>query len=328
MKNLKFQIVLIALLAILGKTIWASPCVGRFVNPLTDICWSCIFPMTIGPFTSGKDSGLQDTPNPNKSVCVCPRNGVPVPGISIGFWEPVRLVDVTRTPFCMVNLGGISLSSTLRLHGTTSPHHEQESFYHVHYYVYPLIYWLELLVNFACTESSGFDLAYITELDPLWNNDELSLIINPEVAIFNNPVAQLACAADCMAASANLSFDHLFWCAGCQGSMYPFSGTSVHIGGVQASMLLAQRILAKMHRQGLLWGSIGEEALCNRYPMPLMRKSQYRLQMTYPIPATSRITGCHPMGRSEMLLAPGREFPFKGEDFGYLVWRKRNCCLL
>mgnify|MGYP003352738867 CR=1 FL=1 len=24
----------------------------------------------------------------------------------------------------------------------------------------------------------------------------------------------------------------------------------------------------------------------------------------------------------------GRAFPVKGEDFGYLLWRKRNCCML
>ncbi|XEO10470.1 TraU family protein [Orientia tsutsugamushi] len=24
----------------------------------------------------------------------------------------------------------------------------------------------------------------------------------------------------------------------------------------------------------------------------------------------------------------GREFPVNGEDFGYLIWRKRDCCLL
>ncbi|WP_422822808.1 TraU family protein [Vibrio fluvialis] len=22
----------------------------------------------------------------------------------------------------------------------------------------------------------------------------------------------------------------------------------------------------------------------------------------------------------------GREFPYKGEDFTYLIWRKRTCC--
>lgn len=25
-----------------------SACEGRFVNPITDICWSCIFPLSLG----------------------------------------------------------------------------------------------------------------------------------------------------------------------------------------------------------------------------------------------------------------------------------------
>lgn len=40
-----------------------AACTGTFVNPMTDICWSCIFPMTIGsvPIIPGS---LPDTRNP------------------------------------------------------------------------------------------------------------------------------------------------------------------------------------------------------------------------------------------------------------------------
>src|SRR5579871_5383676 len=73
-------------------------CTGRFVNPITDICWSCLFPITIGG-VSVSTSG-EDTPNPQMPVCTCP---MPIPpyqriGFPISFWEPARLVDVTRTP--------------------------------------------------------------------------------------------------------------------------------------------------------------------------------------------------------------------------------------
>ena len=49
---------------------------------------------------------------------------------------------------------------------------------------YPLIYWLELLMDFVCLEKGAFDVAYMTELDPLWNDDELSFILNPEAGLF------------------------------------------------------------------------------------------------------------------------------------------------
>src|SRR5438552_16082155 len=86
----------------------ATTCSGRFVNPITDICWSCLFPITIGPVNINK-SGREDTHNPTTIPCVCPRAGIPVPGVPVGFWEPSRLVDVTRVPFCMANVGGLQL---------------------------------------------------------------------------------------------------------------------------------------------------------------------------------------------------------------------------
>jgi conjugal transfer pilus assembly protein TraU len=305
----------------------SAHCVGKLINPITDICWKCIFPITIAGLTVA--SG-EDTPNARNPVCYCkdpPRVGIP-----ISFWEPVRLVDVTRTPYCMVNLGGISMGPSRGVQGRgsvghTVKGHMQQSFYQVHWYVYPLIYWLELLTDFVCLEKAQFDVAYLTELDPLWNDDETNAIINPEAALFGNPIAQAACAADCLAASSGFSQDMLFWCAGCQGSIYPFTGSvATHSGGVQASLLLTQRFIAKLHREVLLWGYVGVQGLCHRYPMPIIRKTQYKTQMTYPIPST--VNGCHPLGRSDQLWSTGHNYPYKGEDFGYLIWRKRSCCFL
>lgn len=222
-------------------------CVGRFVNPITDICWSCLFPITIGGIRVSSNG--EDTLNPKGLFCTCttpfPRVGFPV-----SFWEPVRLVDVTRTPYCLVNMGGVSLMKQgVKGQGGVEGQTDaplRNSFYHAHWYIYPLIYWLELLTDFICLEKSGFDVAYITEIDPLWNDDETGFILNPEAVLFGNPIAQAACAADCATVSTGFSHDYLFWCAGCQGSLYPFSGTvSSHVGGVQASLLVLQKMIAK-----------------------------------------------------------------------------------
>lgn len=313
-------------------------CSGRFVNPITEICWSCLFPITIGPVNLNR-SGRDDTPNPSQIPCWCPRPPIPglVPGIPVGFWEPARLVDVTRVPFCMINMGGLQLGNSTvgyGVHGQKGTGTTKHSFYQVHWYVYPVIYWLELLVDFLCLEQQSFDVAYITELDPLWNADELSFILNPEAALFGNPIAQAACSADCLATTAGgptsgLPMDALFWCGGCQGSLYPFTGNNTsHNGGVQASLLLVQRMIAKLHRELLLLGTSGSAALCQKYPMPIIKKSQYKTQMTYPRPTTRGPMTCNPLGRTEVIWGVGREFPYKGEDFGYLIWRKRNCCAL
>src|SRR3546814_3836357 len=79
----------------------------------------------------------------------------------------------------------------------------------------------------------------MTEVDPLWQDDALAALINPEAVVFANPIAKAACAGDCVAATANLPLDQLFWCAGCQGSMYPLNGNiPASIGHVQSSALI------------------------------------------------------------------------------------------
>ena len=308
----------------------AEACAGRFLNPITDVCWDCIFPISIG---STKLLGSRpDTDNPSSPICSCPAPP-PAPirvGIAVGFWEPARLVDVTRDPGCFVNLGGLDLGSSLPA-GRGSTHRRESggrgSMWQAHWYVYPLLAWLGIVSDVACLSESGFDIAYITELDPLWQDDELTFLINPEAVLFGNAIAQAACAADCVAAAAGRPLDALFWCAGCQGGMYPLDGrVQAHVGGTQASLLIAERFAYKLHREFVARGTAGPAALCQPYPMPVMRKSQYRAQMTQPIPATHGPLACPPPGASTVLYEAGREFPVRGEDFGWLFWRKRNCC--
>ena len=326
MQLIKKTIAMAGLLMTSLSLSFAIGCVGRMTNPITDICWKCVFPITIAGFQV-VGSAMPDTPSPtNFPVCLCKRPFPPymIPGIPISFWEPARLVDVTKSPMCMVSLGGIPLG-TAPARGVKDDK-EGNAFYHVHWYIYPAIYWLELLLDFACLEAASVDVAYLTEFDPLWNDDVKSTILNPEAILFGNPIAQGACIADCLAATLGLSLDPLFWCSGCQGSMYPYTGNVTGFNGsVQASALLVGRMIAKLHREFLCWGYIGNAGLCGKYPMPIIRKSQYRYQMTYPLP---ELLTCKRIGQSELLWQAGREFPVKGEDFAYMVWRKRDCCLL
>ena len=108
-----------------------------------------------------------------------------------------------------------------------------------------------IITSIRCSAGSGrcsilpawkaarLDIAWTSELDPAWLDDELSFLLSPEAALFANLPAQAACAADCAAASAGLPLRiRLFWCAGCQGGMYPLTGNvAAHVGGVQASLL-------------------------------------------------------------------------------------------
>lgn len=311
----------------------AQTCKGKFANPITDICWSCIFPLRIAGITLAS-LDQEDTHNPGGNpLCFC--GNPPKIGMKVSFWEPVRRVDVVRSPFCMVSLGGIKMDP-----GFDAPPasryrrdaQDQSSFYQVHWYVDPVIYYLQAILDNGCLENTGFDVAYLTELDPLWKDDELTRILNPDVYLFGNMPARAACAADCVAATSGFPNNTFFWCAGCQGSLYPLNGNvQAHVGGVQASSLEVYRIIAKMHREGLMWAASGENGLCGYYPQPVMDKTNYKYHMLYPIPQTpqtKKIAGkcCQPLGRSTILWGAGREFPFEGEDFAYQIFRKRNCC--
>lgn len=323
----------------------AGDCVGRFANPITDICWKCLFPIRIGGVSvasfSQEDFTEAATGTP---VCACP---APPPvfvrvGVTISFWEPVRVVDVTREPYCMMSLGGLKIAPGVyapegqrRVDSQSENSHTASAFYQAHYYLYPVGSLIEMVTNFVCAEPAVFDIAYLTELDPLWADDELAFLLNPEAVLFSNPVAQAACAADCVAASAGFPLTPLFWCAGCQGGVYPLTGhiesNTVASSGLAASSLITHRLLYKLHREGLLWGTLGAGALCTKYPMPLMTKGQYKTQLLYPVPETVGAGPlhpwcCQPLGRSTQLWGLGKEFPIKGEDFSYLIWRKRDCC--
>ena len=340
--NLNKQIV-IWLILVIVMPISANAsvtCKGHFVNPITDVCWGCLLPISIGGFEIGKGvtPKKRDIKNPTSPVCACSKLGqpIPIPGISIGFWEPVRLVDVTRTPYCMVNLGGIALGNDAKKISSYARGYDKRathsSFYHLHYYVYPLIYWLELITDFMCLEQSTFDVAYMSEFDITWNDSKLQSLLNPEAILFGNPLAQAACGLDCASATATTAIDSMFWCAGCLGNMYPFSGANAdHVGGVQNSSLLTTRIISKMHRIGLAQETSTTDAsinggICKKSRALKIKKSQYKLQMTNPKSSSDGI-GCWPLGLSDMAYSAFKEYPYDGQDWGYLIWRKKNCCL-
>ncbi|HNB47606.1 MAG TPA: TraU family protein, partial [Burkholderiaceae bacterium] len=36
---------------------------------------------------------------------------------------------------------------------------------------------------------------------------------------------------------------------------------------------------------------------------------------------------CQPFGRTTVLWGAGKEYPVRGEDFAFMLFRKRNCCV-
>lgn len=332
MKKLALRIFFI--IFIFTESAQAKKCTGRMVNPITDVCWSCIFPITIGS-TPVVEGNTPDTINYSSPVCVCP---APPPifervGVAVGYWEPIRLVDVTKEPFCFVGIGGLKIDPGIPLGSGGDPERGtgnelNPATWQVHWYNYPVFLLLGMVMDYICVENTkSFDLAYITEIDPMWQDDELSFIINPEAILFGNLIAQAACAADCLSSSTWLPLDPLFWCAGCQGSMMPANGKIItHNTSIQSSSLAVSRMIYKLHRETFLPITSGPEAICQAIPSPMIKKSQYRTQLTVPVPTIDPMLGCNQLGKSTSFWESYREIPVSGEDFNYLLWRKRGCC--
>jgi len=136
----------------------AQSCTGRFVNPISDVCWECLFPISIGPLAIGSVSGVLDTPNPSSPICLC---GSPIPriGLSLGVWEPARLVDATRAPWCFPNLGGLTINPGLPAGrgrtGAAGGDGAKGSVWHAHYYMYPLLSWIGVLLDLGCWRAAA-----------------------------------------------------------------------------------------------------------------------------------------------------------------------------
>ncbi len=310
-------------------------CEGRFPDPVADVCWSCMFPLRISGVVV-YEGGQLDRHASNRRICTC--GWPPTLHVPVEFWEPVRLVEVTRTPFCLPILDGLQLTPGIdaREPGsrTGSAGHDGTvafAFYQVHWYINPILHWLGVLLDFDCIERAGLDLAYVSELDPTWEDDELAALISPEVLLTGSLQGLAACAADCVATTASgWSQNELWWCAGCVGELFPLSGNVAgHISGRQSSALLASRLAMRMHRLGATVYTHGNRARCQAGWRDLkLHKDAYKMSMILP-QAQSRRNGrcCEPLGTSPELWASGSEWPVTGEDFAYVLFRKRSCCV-
>ena len=298
---------------------------GKWINPITDICWKCLFPIHVAGQNVTPDS--QDFVKYKPGLCYCV-GMPPKAGIPLSFWEPTYLVEVTRTPYKFPALGGMQLSEAgIKKRGTICQDglSGRSSFYNVHLYQYPIMKWLGKFDQFSCIETKELSIPYMSEYDPMWNDDKWASILTPEAFLFSTPLAQTACIADCAMTSINTPSDKLFWCAGCSGSLYPFVGrVPHHVGHIQASHLLVQRLLAKLHTTGMLW-TYGKSNYCEKRFTPGLKKTAYKTQLVYPV-ANSK-GPCPPLGHTELLWGAGKSYPYSGEDFVYLIWTKKHCCL-
>lgn len=294
---------------------------------LTDICWECMLPIRIAGAAIG--GGKADYPESavDDAVCSCRDKGDILPriGYTLGFWQPIRLIELVRTRGCLLSLNGTQTSvgsaSHLGTRGTGEIGVDNTAFYHYHYYAFPLLQILGLLNKDICfnQEYLSFDMLYASEIDPTWNYPEIASLVFPETRLFATPQAILGCAADTLAHGAQGTSKGMFWCAGSWGTVYPVSGYDHGIGsGARITSLLATRALTASHRRGFEPQTVGKGALCSTSTETTFNADQYRFTMLYPIAED----GKHPVGASTLTWGEATNT----SDAVYMVWRWRDCC--
>lgn len=335
------------------------PGIGKVFKSIN---WHCMFPISLAgvrmdSFENDDDSIQQSSvmqreldeasaTNPNKSsssdvFCKCNGAGfitkTPI-GVRVEFWEAARVIEVVKDAWCFPMLkqdvsstmGGNDKNTVRQTKNGTQMTVDGESLqmqvWQAHYYIFPVLALLEVLTDFICMDFSAFDLGYITEPDPRWLDPELALVLAPETVLFANPLAQLSCIPDVIAATVKHVVDPLYWCQGSWGKVFPPTGYVTHGGQQTQSAATAMgRVMFLLHRSFVLWGTSGSRALCHRYPQPIWQKSQYKWQTLHPV----RDPECRVIGEPGFKWASFKNPPFPNknpDNFLFLLWRKRSCC--
>ena len=195
----------------------------------------------------------------------------------------------------------------------------------VHWYEYPVFAMLDMLKSMACRSPSGFNLMYLTEIDPTWQNDEWAAVFTPEASLFTSTLAQASCSIDAVASSVGLTLDPMFWCSGTWGGVYPLSGNASHTNANFTSNNLVQsKFIARQARIGLQWQTIGPTAICTSHPNPIWIKSQFRVNQVAPV---ARKGNPVVVGDAGMMQWPTVSNMPTRESSANAVWQGQQCCV-
>ncbi|MEZ8029239.1 TraU family protein [Enterovibrio norvegicus] len=331
---------------------------AQVFNRLFDkFCWSCLLPIRLAGIGGNPPEGAAK----GKPFCACmDNNGVPEIGMPVGFFMPFRMLEFSPVPYCMPSMGVKLTDDYSRLGQVRAADpidKTEKSFLHYKYWIFPLMFMLNMFTNADCMFDpfQTMDLAYFSESDPLYQDDMLAFLLAPETVVFANPVATSICAADCANIIAGGEVEFNYWCAGCQGNLYPMTGNAIYNDDpLGVTSLLTTRILAGLHRKGLALETMGNDMIsgtCEPEYVPMLPKTQYRASMIYPVaeangsssdgmgqekdPDGGQAPGesivpikdcCHKLGQSTLRWGLGRNTPGK-EHHIYMLYRWTDCCV-
>ena len=290
-----------------------------------------VFPIKFAGITILNFGNLEDHDDSGAGfICICQ---MPPPifirvGFPLHLWEPADVIETVQQPWCSPTIGlNLGLGFNKKAIGDESSlsQNDKTAAAQAHLIAYPVWYMLGLFVDLICFQAgTGFDYLYVTEIDPLWQNDMWASLLGPEANLFANKVAQAACPIDCATSTASFPLDFMFWCQGCWGGAYPLSKNASSVDYLQANAAIMGKFIYKMHRELIMWLTSGPMMLrgyCQAFPFPIWKKTQYNPLLLYP----GRNTNRQPIGRTAKLWGVGKSMPFNA-NYVFGIYRARDCC--
>lgn len=349
---------------------------------INKICWGSMFPIRFGGtrIWKSKDNIPEPSGYNTQWWCACAgdlsKGQLGKAGFTIGFWQPSRAIEIVRQPYCMPLLGGLQLPINQTAGGERQQGYTYEVKDKMHigvlgqkvmmnwnFYSFPVLQALKILDMPGCNPGgfTSFDAPLMASgFFPNWYDNELAFYMNPDVGLLTIPPMMAAQPTECSWVTARKQPLDKFWLtAGCWGNLVPYIGTVRPAMRVKAWSLLSARVLSMLSRipGPMVQRTTGEDVVCKPSVMPILKKSQYKFSMLFPVPESKRsgpavvgpptdstaggtqvpeipfsmfgeaFDGCaHAFGYPTALWGEWRSRPATGEDALFLVWQWTDCC--
>ncbi len=289
----------------------------------TLMCENAVAVKSGDKFSSSRDIHWGEIQFTFEGICICPRWPPPTyeTGAIISYWEPFLLEDTVSMANYSPRHGkfmGSTWTNKLGGKNTSSDSVDtanESTFVQAHGF-------LEYLMWGRCNRNDYG--GWWSEYDSMWQNDELSQIIHPEVQMFATMAMSVACKADAAAVNLGYTLDSMPWCIGSGGTSYPMNGHVDNDNIVQANNTAASRLIYKLNRVGMI---CDPTPLCGCRNTPVWVKSHYKLHVARP----ANRSPAYPVGKSSKFYDSGLNPPYRGsqgsnDEFLWVVYRKQRCC--
>ncbi|AXH16395.1 hypothetical protein CP985_03355 [Malaciobacter mytili LMG 24559] len=273
-------------------------------------------------------------------LCSCTNDAdIKSAGLKATIAEPVAMLEFTNTPWNIVAIGKKFDKSITRKQGTSRADNGYRRY--GHFIAFAPLGLLNFVQDAVCFERmSSFSFLYWSEVIPSQTNDVMALFTQGSKGPFskiwyNNPIAALACSADCIATYFNKNINSLHWCAGCAGS----TGNNTAYGGgkveepILASHAQALGMVDDLHYGGLLaltskapfqFSPVEKipNATCGAKYFPIAVKSANAYNLAYPTVWDATVTG-----KVAFMWTNFKNKPTSEDDTASWLWVIKDTCI-